>query len=61
MEKYALVSAALSVLVVVLLPLHQILVTSLGNPGWLNMVFGLPIGLATACNIEIVLHKIRRK
>jgi hypothetical protein len=61
MEKYYLISIALSVLVVTLLPLHQLFVIQLGNQGWLNMVFGLPIGLATACNIEIVIHKIRRK
>lgn len=59
MEKYSVISAALSVFIVVLLPLHQIVTSALGRPDWLNMVFGLPIGLATAVNIEIVVHKIR--
>lgn len=61
MEKYGLLSVTLSVLIVILLPLHQYFGTSLGHPDWLNMVFGLPIGLAVACNIEIVAHKIGRK
>lgn len=61
MEKYGLVSLALSVLIVVLLPVHQHFVTLLGNQDWLNMVFGLPIGLATACNIDIVVNKVRRR
>jgi len=61
MEKYPLISVGLSVLVVVLLPLHQYLISSLGHPDWLNMAFGLPIGVATACNINIVVNKIRRK
>ncbi len=59
MEKYSLISAALSVLIVILLPLHHIVTAALGSPDWLNMAFGLPIGLATAFNIEIVVHKIR--
>ena len=59
MEKHALISAALSVSVVVLLSLHQGLINLVGNQDWLNMVIGLPVGLATACNIDIVLHKIR--
>ena len=59
MEKYGLISLALSVLIVVLLPVHQHFVAQIGNQDWLNMIFGLPIGLATACNIEIVVHKIR--
>jgi len=61
MEKYPLISVGLSVLVVVLLPLHQYLISSLGNQDWLNMAFGLPIGVVTACNINIVVNKIRRK
>ncbi len=61
MEKYPAISVILSIFVISLLPLHHYLLTSLGNPDWLNMVFGLPMGLATACNIEIVVHKIRRK
>jgi hypothetical protein len=59
MEKYGLSSVALSVLVVVLLPLHQQVVSLVGNQDWLNLAFGLPIGLATALNIEIIVHKIR--
>ena len=61
MEKYPLMSMALSVIVVVLLPLHQNLTVLFGQHDWLNMLFGLPIGLATAVNIEIVRKKIRRK
>ena len=61
MEKYGLISLTLSVLIVVLLPVHQHFVAQLGNQDWLNMMFGLPIGLATACNIDIIVHKIRRK
>lgn len=61
MSKYALISLALSVLIVVLLPLHQYLLASVGNTDWLNMAFGLPIGLATALNIDIVTNKIRPK
>lgn len=61
MSKYALISLALSVLIVVLLPLHQYLATSVGNQDWLNMAFGLPIGLATAFNIDIVTNKVRTK
>jgi hypothetical protein len=61
MGKYALISAALSIFVISLLPLHHYLITWLGNQDWMNMAFGLPIGLATAYNIEIVVHKINRK
>jgi hypothetical protein len=61
MEKYSAISVFLSIFVITLLPLHHYLLSSLGNADWLNMVFGLPIGLATACNIEIVVHKIRPK
>lgn len=59
MGKPALFSAALSVLVMALLPVHQHLVAQFGNADWLNMAFGLPIGLATALNIDIIVHKIR--
>jgi hypothetical protein len=59
MEKYALFSAALSVFVIVLLPLHSHVVSLMGQQDWINMVFGLPIGLATAFNVEIIVHKIR--
>ncbi len=61
MGKYSFISAALSILVMGLLPLHHYVISMLGNQNWINMVFGLPIGLATAFNIEIVVHKIRRK
>ncbi len=61
MGKYSFISAALSILVMGLLPLHHYVISTLGNQNWINMIFGLPIGLATAFNIEIVMHKIRRK
>jgi hypothetical protein len=59
MEKYSLISAALSVSVVVLLSLHQSLIQLFGNQDWLNMVIGLPVGVAMACNIDLVVRKIR--
>ena len=59
MEKQHLISVALSALIVFLLPLHQFLVVEFGNQEWLNMAIGLPIGLATAFNINIVIQKIR--
>lgn len=61
MSKYAYLSVALSLAIIALLPLHRYFVSALGNQDWVNMAFGLPIGLAMACNIEIVTHKIRRK
>jgi hypothetical protein len=60
MDKNALISAALSVVVVILLALHQQLVTLMGHQDWLNMLFGAPVGVATAVNIDLVVHKIRR-
>lgn len=61
MNKYFLISAALSFLVIALLPLHHEVIQLLGNEDWVNMLFGLPIGLAIAFNIEIITHKINRK
>lgn len=61
MAKYTLLSAALSILMVALLPLHNHLSALFGNQDWLNMAFGLPIGLMLAVNIDLVRHKIRRK
>lgn len=61
MNKYLILSAVLSFLVIGLLPLHHYFIQLLGNEDWLNMLFGLPIGLAIAVNIEIVTHKIKRK
>lgn len=60
MRKYALISAALSLGVILLLLLHSLLVQTLSDPELANMVIGLPIGLATAVNIEIIMNKIRR-
>jgi len=59
MGKYALISTALSLVMIGLLPVHQILVAQFGNQDWLNMVIGLPIGMATVINIDIVITKIR--
>lgn len=59
MGKYAVISAALSLLVILLLPLHSHLVSLFGNVDWLDMAIGLPIGLATAFNIDIIIRKIR--
>jgi hypothetical protein len=59
MEKHELVSTALSCLIVGLLPLHQLLAAELGNPEWVNMFFGLTIGVAIVFNVDIVVNKIR--
>ena len=59
MEKQELVSTALSLVMIGLLPVHQILVAHFGNQEWLNMVIGLPIGVATVLNIEIVFNRFR--
>jgi hypothetical protein len=59
MEKQELVSTALSLVMIGLLPVHQILVAHFGNQEWLNMVIGLPIGVATVLNIEIVFYRFR--
>jgi hypothetical protein len=61
MDKHALISTALSVMVVILLSLHQRLVILWGHQDLLNLVIGLPVGIATALNIDLVWHKIRRK
>lgn len=59
MGKYDLISTALSLVMIALLQVHQILVAQFGNQEWLNMVIGLPIGVATIINIDIVINKIR--
>ena len=59
MGKYDLISTALSLVMIALLQVHQILVAQFGNQEWLNMVIGLPIGVATVINIDIVINKIR--
>ena len=61
MEKYELASTALSLVMIGLLPVHQLLVGQFGNQEWLNMMIGLPIGVATVVNFDIVFSKIRRK
>jgi hypothetical protein len=62
MQKYHVLSAGLSLLVITLLPVHHYLTLQLaGKTDWLNMAFGLPIGLATALNFDIVIRKINRK
>ncbi|NLG96426.1 MAG: hypothetical protein GX491_03600 [Chloroflexi bacterium] len=60
MRKYSLISAALSLGVILLLLLHSMLVQTVSDPELANMIIGLPIGLATAVNIEIIMNKIRR-
>jgi hypothetical protein len=59
MEKYELISTALSCMMIALLPLHQLLIAEVGNQQWVNMLIGLPIGIATVVNIDIVFNKIR--
>ena len=61
MQKFLVYSAILSLLVIALLPVHHYLVEMLGKKDWLDMAFGLPIGLALALNFDIVIHKINRK
>lgn len=61
MDKYELVSTGLSLLMIGLLPVHQLLVAQFGNQDWLNMLIGLPIGVATVLNIEIVFTKNRSR
>lgn len=61
MEKYELISTALSCMMIGLLPLHQLLIAEVGNQEWVNMLIGLPIGVATVVNLDIVFHKIRSK
>jgi hypothetical protein len=61
MKKYYLLSAALSVFAIALLPLHHYLVQSVGNVNIMDMAFGLPIGLATAVNLDVIINKINGK
>ncbi|MEA4910408.1 MAG: hypothetical protein GYA17_02915 [Chloroflexi bacterium] len=61
MGKYGRISVVLSLAVIVLLGVHYFLSNQLGNPDWLDMVVGLPIGMATAFNIDIVISKVRHK
>lgn len=61
MSKYILISAGLSLLAVLLLPVHNLAVSQLGPHSWLDMAFGLSIGLATAFNLDIIARKIRVK
>ncbi len=61
MKKYYLLSAGLSVFSIALLPLHHFLVQSVGNVNIMDMAFGLPIGLATAVNLDVIINKINGK
>ena len=61
MKKYYLLSAALSLFAIALLPIHHYLVQTIGNVNMLDMVFGLPIGLATAVNLDVIINKINGK
>jgi hypothetical protein len=61
MKKYYTISAALSLFAIVLLPVHHYLVQSVGNVNTLDMAFGLPIGLATAVNLNVIINKINGK
>jgi steroid 5-alpha reductase family enzyme len=58
MRKHFWISALLSILVIVLLPVHAQAVTAFGNHGWVDIAFGLPIGLITAFNINLIATKI---
>jgi len=60
MRKYSLISAALSLGVILMLLLHSMLVQTVSDPELANMIIGRPMGLATAGNIEIIMNKIRR-
>jgi len=61
MKKYYILSAALSIFAIVLLPVHHFLVQATGNVKTLDMAFGLPIGLATAVNLDVIINKINGK
>lgn len=60
MSKYHWISAGLSLLAIVLLPIHATLVANTGGAGWLDFAFGLPIGLIVALNIDIIANKIAK-
>jgi len=60
MSKYHWISAGLSLLAIVLLPIHSTLVAHTGGTGWLDLAFGLPIGLTVAFNIDIIANKIAK-
>ena len=61
MTKYHWISAGLSLLAIVLLPIHSALVARVGGAGWLDLAFGLPIGLIVAFDIDIIANKIHAK
>ncbi|MDR3574132.1 MAG: hypothetical protein P4L50_09730 [Anaerolineaceae bacterium] len=61
MKKYYLLSAALSLFAIALLPIHHFFVQTTGNANTLDMAFGLPIGLATAVNLDVIINKINGK
>lgn len=61
MKKYYILSALLSIFAMALLPIHHYLVQSVGNANTLDMAFGLPIGLATAINLDIIINTINGK
>ena len=61
MKKYYLLSAALSLFAIILLPIHHYLVQTVGNVNMLDMTFGLSIGLATAVNLDVIINKINGK
>jgi len=57
MTKKSLMSIVLSILTIVLLGAHYLLSAQLGNPDWLNAVFGLPVGMAVALNLSLVFNQ----
>jgi len=61
MKKYYILSAALSLFAIALLPVHSYFVHSIGNVNIMDMAFGLPIGLATAVNLNVIINKINGK
>ncbi len=61
MKKYYAISAVLSLVALAMLPIHYHLIQSSGNAETLNMVFGVPIGVLTAVNLNLIFNKINRK
>lgn len=62
MQKNFIVLAALSLLVLTMLPVHNIVnIHLVGKTDWLNMAFALPIGLAIVLKFDLITNKNNRK